>query len=244
MKKLLVRILVVVVILVAILFLARNFIARESVEIGAKKMTGFPLTIGSLTLSPLGSKVDAHDLKLMNPSEFPDKTFVDMPQLYIDYRLGSILSGAPHVNDMIINIKQLTVVKNSQGETNARKLKDVVSSGKSKSSSKYHVDTLHVHVGTVSIKDYSRPKMTEHDTPLNIDATYKNISDSTDITRLVLLTVMSQVRLPDIGINTEELKKNLGDVTNQAGKTLKGAAEDIDKSSKGLSDEIDKLFKP
>jgi len=242
MKKLLVKILAVLVILVVILFLARNFIARESVEIGAKKMTGFPLTIGSLKLSPLATKVDAHDLKLTNPDEFPDKTFVDMPQLYIDYRLGSILSGAPHVNDMIINIKQLTVVKNSKGETNARKLKAVVSSGKS--SSKYFVDTLRVHVGTVSIKDYSRPKMTERDTRLNIDATYKNISDSTDITRLVLLTVMSQVRLPDIGINTDELKKNLGDVTNQAGKTLKDATDSFDKAAKGIGDDLNNLFKP
>src|ERR1700689_3920683 len=123
MKKLLVKILAVLVVLVAILFLARNFIARESVEIGARKMTGFPLTIGSLKLGLLSGKVDAHDLKLMNPDEFPDKTFGDMPQLYIDYQFRSILGGAPHVNDMIINIKQLTVVKNNKGETNARKLK-------------------------------------------------------------------------------------------------------------------------
>jgi len=242
MKKLLVKILLVLVVLVAILFLARNFIARESVEIGAKKMTGFPLTIGSLSFGLLSSKIDAHDLKLMNPAEFPDKTFVDMPQLYIDYRLGSILGGAPHVNDMIINIKQLTVVKNNKGETNARKLKDVVSTGKS--SSKYFVDKLQVHVGTVSIKDYSRPKMSERDTRLNIDATYRNISDSTDITRLVLLTVMSQVRLPDIGINTDELKKNLGDVTNQAGQALNGAADSLDKAGKTLGDDLNNLFKP
>jgi uncharacterized protein involved in outer membrane biogenesis len=242
MKKLLVKILAALVILVVVLFLARNFIARESVEIGAKKMTGFPLTIGTLQLSPFGGKVDAHDLKLTNPDEFPDKTFVDMPQLYIDLRLGSILSGAPHVNDMIINIKQVTVVKNAKGETNARKLKAVVSSGKS--SSKYYVDKLQVHIGTVSIKDYSHPKMTERNKTLDIDATYRNISDSTDITRLVLLTVMSQVRLPDIGINTDDLKKDLGNVTNQAGQALKGAADSVDKSSKGLSDDIDKIFKP
>ena len=76
----------------------------------------------------------------------------------------------------------------------------------------------------MTIKDFSRPKPTERNVTLNIDATYKNISDSTDITRLVLLTVMSQVHLPDIGINTEDLKKNLGDVTNQAGQALQGAA--------------------
>jgi uncharacterized protein involved in outer membrane biogenesis len=222
MKKLLLSILGVLVGLVAILFFARNLIARKSVEYGAKKITGFPLTIGSIDLGLFSSKVDVHDLKLMNPSDFSEKTFVDMPRLYIDYRLGSMISGAPHVNDMLINIKQLVVVKNSKGETNAGKLKAVVSSGKS--SSKYYVDTLRIHVGTVTIKDFSHPKPTERNVSLNVDATYKNISDSTDITRLVLLTVMSQVHLPDIGINTEDLKKNLGEVTNQAGQALQGAA--------------------
>ncbi len=238
MKKLLWKILAVVVGLLVVLFLARNVIARLSVEYGAKKITGFPLTIGSIDLGLFSSKVDVHDLKLMNPSEFSEKTFVDMPQLYIDYRLGSMMSGAPHVNEMRINIKQLFVVKNDKGETNAQKLKSVVSSGKS--SSKYYVDSLHIHVGTVVIKDFSRPKPTERNVTLNIDATYKNISDSTDITRLVLLTVMSQVHLPDIGINTEDLKKNLGDVTNQAGQALQGAAGAVG----GLFDGIKKSIEP
>ena len=60
--------------------------------------------------------------------------------------------------------------------------------------------------------------------PLNVDAEYKNITDSTDITRLVLLTVMSQVHLPDIGIKPDELKKGLGNVTDTAGKAVKGAS--------------------
>src|ERR1017187_3105600 len=103
MKKLLWKIVVVLVGLLVILFLARNVIARLSVEYGAKKITGFPLTIGSIDLGLFSSKVDVRDLKLMNPSEYSEKTFVDMPQLYIDYRLGSMMSGAPHVNEMRIN---------------------------------------------------------------------------------------------------------------------------------------------
>jgi len=237
MKKLLLSIVGVLVVFVAILLLARNFIARRSIEYGAKKITGFPLTIGSIDLGLFSSKVDVHDLKLMNPSEFSERTFVDMPQLYIDYRLGSMMSGAPHVNEMRINIKQLSIVKNNKGESNAMKLKSVVSSGKS--SSKYYVDSLRIHVGTVTIKDFSRPKPTERNVTLNIDATYKNISDSTDITRLVLLTVMSQVHLPDIGINTEDLKKNLGDVTNQAGQALQGAAGAVGGLLDGIKKSVD-----
>jgi hypothetical protein len=234
MKKWLLKILAALVVLVIVLFLSLNLIARLSVEYGAKKITGFPLQVGSVNLKVFRSTVDVRDILLKNPPEYKEPLFVNMPELYIDYRLGSMLGGAPHVNEMRINIKQLIVVKNDKGETNAQKLKSVVSSGKS--SSKYYVDSLHIHVGTVIIKDFSRPKPTERNVTLNIDATYKNISDSTDITRLVLLTVMSQVRLPEIGINTEDLKKNLGDVTNQAGKALQGAADTVG----GLLDGIKK----
>jgi hypothetical protein len=153
--------------------------------------------------------------------------FVDMPQLFVDYRLGTMMSGTPHINNMLINIKQLVVVKNNKGESNAQKLKGVVSPAGSTSSTKYAIDKLHIHIGTVTIKDFSRPKPYEHSTALNIDVTYPNITDSTDISRLVLLTVLGQVHLPDIGITANDLKKNLSDVTNQAGQAFQGAADAI-----------------
>lgn len=239
MKKLFWKLLAVLVLLVVVLFLARNIIARKAVEIGAKKITGFPLEIGSIDLGLFSSKVEVHDVKLMNPSGFQEKMFVDMPQLYVDYRLGSMLSGAPHINDMLINIKQLVVVRNEKGDSNAMKLKGVVSSGGS-SSTKYRVDKLRIHVGTVTLKDHSRAGLGDRNYPLNIDATYINITDSTDITRLVLLTVMSRVNLPDIGIKTEDLKKSLGNVTDSAGKTLENVSKTAEEAGKGLFDTIKK----
>ncbi|HXI83281.1 MAG TPA: hypothetical protein VNL17_04225 [Verrucomicrobiae bacterium] len=239
MKKLLWIVPAVLVILLVVLFLSRNVIARVSVEYGAKKVTGFPLEIGSVDVGLFSGKVDVRDLKLMNPPEFQEKMFVDMPQLYVDYRLGSMLSGAPHINDMLINIKQLVIVKTDKGDSNAMKLKGVVSSGGgSKSSTKYQVDQLRIQVGTVTIKDYSRAKPTERTLTLNLQRTYKNISDSTDITRLVLLTIAGNVPLPEIGIKPEDLKKGLGNVTDAAGETLKGVTE----QTKGLFDNLKKAL--
>ena len=236
MKKLLWKILAGLVVLLVILFLARNAIARKSVEIGAKRITGFPLEIGTVDVGLFSSKVDVRDLKLMNPPEFQDRMFVDMPELYVDYRLGSMLSGAPHINDMLINIKQLVVVKTDKGDSNAMKLKGVVSGGNSKSSAKYQLDQLRIQVGTVTIKDYSHAKPMERTLTLNLQRTYKNINDSTDITRLVLLSIAGNVPLPDLGIKPEDLKKDLGNVTNAAGEALKGATD----ATKGLFDSIKK----
>ncbi len=238
MKKLIRWTLIILLTLVVAVFLGRNFIARKSVEVGVKTVTGFPIEIGSVKVGAMLSQVDVRDLKLMNPAGFDEPTFVVMPQLYIDYRLSSMLSGTPHINDILVDIAQLTIVKNARGESNALKLKETISSGEGLT--KYQIDQLRVHIGTVTIKDYSKGKPSERTIPLDVDATYKDITDSTDITRLVLLTVMSQVKLPDIGINTDELKKGLGNVTTAAGETVKGPAETLEKTGKGVFDSLKK----
>jgi uncharacterized protein involved in outer membrane biogenesis len=237
MKKILRWVAIAFLGLVIVLVLGRNIIARKSVEVGAERITGFPLQIGAVNVGLFNGQLDVENLKLMNPPDFEEKLFVDLPKLHVDYRLGSMLSGAPHINDMLVDINRLVVVKNTKGESNAQKLKGVTSSDKP-STTKYRVDQLRVHVGTVTIKDYSRGTPTERNIPLNVNATYKDITDSTDISRLVLLTVVSQARLPDIGIKPDDLKKGLGNVQNAAGELIKGGAETIEKTTKGLFDTL------
>ena len=233
MKKLLWKTLAVLIVLLVVLFLSLNLIARFSVEYGAKKITGFPLQVGSVNLRLFSSKVDVHNILLKNPAEFQEPLFVNLPQLYIDYRLGSMFSGRPHINDMLIEIKTLTIVKNAKGESNAAKLKGVLSSGDS--SSKYTIDRLRLKIkGEVIIKDFSKPKPTErHIGPLDLEPVYVNVTESTPITRLVLMTVASQVKLPDIGVKVEDLKKGLEGVGQDAGKAAQGLFENIKKSLDG-----------
>jgi hypothetical protein len=250
MKKFLKWFGVVLLVLVALLVVGRNFVARKSVEIGTRRVTGFPLEIGSVDVGLFDSQLNVRNLKLMNPPDFEEKMFVDWLHLYLDYRLGSMLIGSPHINNMLVNLKQVVIVKNSKGESNVQRLKGVASSSaaggtgpqtaKSDNGKKMRcrVDQLQIHIGTVTIKDYTGGKPSERSFNLNVDASYKGITDPTDITRLVLMTMMSQARLPDIGIRMDDLKKGLGDVTDTAGKAIKGASENLEKADKGLLDTL------
>jgi hypothetical protein len=234
MKKLFKWLGIGVVVFLVILFLALNFVARKSVEMGVKKVTGFPLEIGSLDFRLFASKIDVHNIKLKNPPEYNDPLFADLPELYIDYRLPSILTGKNHINDMLVTVKEIVIVKKSGGDSNVAKLKQVLFSGKG--STKYQIDLLRVKcAGEVVIKDYSRAKPSERRIPVNVAAEYKNISDSTDITRLVLLTVMSQIHLPDIGIKPDELKKSLGE-------SVKGLGDPLDKAGRSFGDALKQIF--
>ena len=226
--------LVGVAVLLIILFLTLNFIARKSVELGVAKVTGFPLEIGSMNVSLFASKIDVRNIRLKNPAAYEEPLFTDLPRLYIDYQLPSIISGKNHINNMLVELKEIVIVKKGGGDSNVAKLKQVLFSGKG--STKYQIDLLRVKcAGQAVIKDYSRAKLSERRIPVNVAAEYKNISNSTDITRLVLLTVMSQVHLPDIGIKPDELKKSLDE-------SVKGLGDALDKAGKSLGDTLKQMF--
>jgi hypothetical protein len=234
MKKVLKWLGICAIVCLAVLFLSLNLVARKSVEIGVKKVTGFPLEIGSLDFRVFASKIDVRNIRLKNPAAYEEPLFVDLPRLYIDYQLPSIISGKNHINDMLVELKEIVIVKKSGGDSNVAKLKQMLFSGKG--STKYQIDLLRVKcAGEVVIKDYSRGKPSERRIPVNVAAEYKNISDSTDITRLVLLTVISQVHLPDIGIKPDELKKSLGE-------SVKGIGDSLDKAGKSFGDTLKQLF--
>ncbi len=229
--------------LLVLVILARNFIARKSVEFGTERITGFPLTIESVNVGLLNGQLDVTGLKLMNPPEFQDREFVDLRKLHVDYRLGSMLAAAPHINDMLVDIDHLVIVKNTNGVSNTQKLKGVASSNKP-SKTKYRVDLLRIHVGNVIVRDYSRNKPLEKKVPLDITATYRDITDSTDITRLVLMTVVSQARIPEIGISANDLKKQLGPVGGAAGEMIGTTTNLLEQTGKGLLDTIKKTVPP
>jgi len=241
MKKLLFRILLGLLVLVIVGVLCRNFIARKAVEIGVTEVTGFPLKIGAVQVGLFSGQLSVHDLKLLNPSEFEDSRFVDLPLFNLQYELGSLLRLAPHVREIDVRINEVVIVKNAQGKTNANTIQDKVAppsanspepTSKSAASEKklaYQVDLLRVHIGTVVIKDYSKGQQpTERKLTLNRDVTFENISESTSVSALVTKVVLGQ-----LGDVAGGLLKGGGAVVNNTEKVLQ-------KTGKGLLDNLKK----
>ncbi len=251
MKKLFLSIAVLVVVAVVTLFLARNLIARKSVEVGVQHLTGFPLQIESVNIAPSLSRLEVRNLHLMNPTEFEEETFVLMPELTVDYKLGSMIKGAPHIHELVLDLAEVVIVKNAGGESNLNKLKGVASGGSKEPAeeeedddsapAQYQVDHLRIHIGNVTIKDYSQGDQPSVRTmTLDIDAEYDDLNDSSDITRLVLITMMRKVRLGDFGIDTGQLTAGLGNLIGETGEAVAGTVEAAGKAAKGLLDSIRK----
>ena len=239
MKKILGWVLVVIVVGMAVLFFARNVIVRKAAEVGVKEVTGFPLEIGAVDIGVFSGQLGVSNLKLTNPPDFGDPRFVDMPLFKVDYATFSMLSGAPHIKELVVNVNEVVVVKNQKGQTNANVIQEKLSppatgqtgGAKQPAATKkkaYRVDLIRVHIGTVIIKDFSKSTPTERKMVLNRDVTFKDVNESTSISALVMSTILGP--LGDVA----------GDLVKGVGGALTGAEKTLEKSGKGLFDTIKK----
>ena len=237
MKKILLKILLVLVAVAVIGVLSRNFIARNAVEIGVKKVTGFPLAIGAVQIGLFSSQLDVHDLKLLNPPEFEDQRFVDLPLFQLQYDLGAILHGKLHIKELVVNVKEVVLVTNAKRQTNSDTIQDKLAPASSSTTTEttpakktpYQVDLMHVHIGTIVIKDFSKGQPTERKMTLNRDVTFEHISESASVSALVMKAVFGQVA--DVA----------GGLIKGGSAVLKDTGQTLQKTGKGLFDNLKKV---
>lgn len=206
-----------------VVFVARHAIARHAIQTGFTRITGFPLQVGSVRLSPFQSRFEAHQIKVLNPPEFSERLFAEIPRVSVDYTFGSLVRREPHISRLDLVIKRLVIVKNTKGASNIQRLGGA-GAPENGHSTKYRIDVFHLELGSVTIKDSSGGKSKERTLVSNLNETFYNITEGTDINRLVLLSVMKNVGLTDFGIQREILKRGLGEVTSASRDFFQDAA--------------------
>jgi uncharacterized protein involved in outer membrane biogenesis len=232
----------VILLIIGCLFLFKNIIAKNLVSKGIKAITGLTLEIGSLDLGVFKPVVSVKDLKLFNPSEYPDKLMVDLPAFYADYDLAGFLKGKVHFRQLRVNLKSLEVSKNTKGKVNLESLEALKPKG-SGPAPEIKIDKLVLDIGKVSYKDYSRPaKPTVKEFNLNIHETYENIDNPQSLIKIILAKALMNTNIADLAkFDVAPLKKELSNVSGQASKILKETsgsvgqtAGDIKEAVKGL----------
>jgi len=64
------------------------------------------------------------DFKLYNPPEFGGSTFIDIPELRVQYDLQGLRSKKVRLNLVRLNLGELHIVQNKDGKTNLRALQE------------------------------------------------------------------------------------------------------------------------
>lgn len=241
MKKLL-SILVVVLVVMVVLAFAKDLIIKASVEKGTELVTGLKLNIGSLKVGIFKPVVDIKNLKLFNPSGFPEKTMVEIPEIYVNYDLPSIMGGTIHLSEIRLNLKEFTVVKDSKGALNLDALKSVQKQKEGKPAEQkapakapdIKIDLLKLSIGKVAYKDYSKgsaPNVKEFN--VNLNETYTNIDDPYKLANLIVVKALMNTSIASLtNFDLKGLQGTVGDALAGAQKTAAAAVDAAQETAK------------
>jgi hypothetical protein len=238
MKKILFLILLIVVVGIAALILGRNAVVKMALVGGVRSAADVEVEMKGVHVGLGSTDFGVDELKLHNPSDYPDPIMMDIPEFYVDYVLMDILKGNIHLQEMRLHLKEFVVVKNQKGELNLNAFKSVQQKQaepvKAEPASKTHlqIDVLKLKIGKVLFKDYSKggePVIKEYD--INIDKEYQNITDPTALSKLILsealvkTTIANLVNL-DMGALTQGVESAAKSVTKEASKVGEKAVEE------------------
>jgi hypothetical protein len=230
-----------------VLSLSKDFFVKVGVEKGAKAVTGLSLKISRFNVGIIKTLVNINNLRLYNPAGFKDKIMLEMPEIYVDYNLGSIMKGKVHLEEMRIDLKEFYVVKNETGELNLDSLKAIKTQRAGKKSAakeggkgpEIQIDELELKIGKVIYKDYSRgssPSVKEFN--INIDERYKDIDDPNALVSLIVVKALMNTTIASLtNFDLGGLKGTLSDTLSSAQKVV---GETAVKAQKAIEDTTEK----
>lgn len=233
-QKTILILVVAVVALAVIVILGLNLIVKTSVSPAVRTLTGFDASVGDVDVGLFSSKIAIKNLKVTNPNDFAEKRMLDAPEIYVEYRLGSLMSDRREFPVIRLNVAEVVYVKNEKGESNVKRINDATPKSKGPSAAS-HFGTLEYTIGKVILMDYSKMiggKPLTQEMTLNLHQTVHDVSDD-ELKRLVMLPGLQAFagRIGDI--TPASLQKGLSNVagagasvatnlTSAAAETVKG----------------------
>lgn len=256
MKKM-AAILAAVVIAGAVLWWLKDAMVRNGVSMAVKQATGLELRLKSLAVGLANTRIDAKGIEILNPPAFrKDRVFVDLPLLTVDYDLGAFFRGEVHLEEVVLELKELVIVKNADGKLNLEALNPSgaqkstpqekaagqggKTTGEKSGGPQIRIDRLGLKIGRVVYKDYgagAEPSVKNFD--LRFEGEFKNIRDTRALTALIVANVLSQgaIRsvtkldpgplLSGMGLGAGELKDMGIENLGAAAKTIETQAESL-----------------
>ncbi|MBP9853975.1 MAG: AsmA family protein [Candidatus Omnitrophica bacterium] len=254
--KLLRAIFGLIIILLVIGVLARNFIVKAAVEQGFKAYSGLPLTMGGLNIGLKNTLLDIDDLKVYNPSGFPEDLMVSVPDIYADYSLSDLMKGNIYLKDVRFHLNEFIIVKNKDGKTNLDSLKALMQpkegaqqkkEGPSKQKGELKIDNLSLRIDRVIYKDYSaggEPMVQTFD--VNLNEKYSNIEDLNAVISLIVFKALFKTPIAalsgfDLNGLTSGLTGTLKSSTKLATDAVKSAEDILGNTTGGIKDTAETL---
>jgi uncharacterized protein involved in outer membrane biogenesis len=164
--RLFVTLLILGVVVAVIGVLLKDVIAKSIAERNLRDTTGMDARISRLEVGLATPTVNLEGLKLYNTADFGGGTFLDLPELRMEYLPENVRDGKLRFKTVRLHLAEVHIVKNKSGRTNIEMLQKETrrKSGGAKDKTDKPVvdfggiDTLYLTIGKIRITDEKDPR--------------------------------------------------------------------------------------
>jgi hypothetical protein len=217
------------------------------VERELRAATGFDVRVAVLKVDPFTGHILVMGFTVKNPAAYPTPEFVDLRTVRANVSLYSwFFSDQFVINELDIDTKEIALVRQHNGKSNAGDFMAAFSGGAAAPASKhrtYLVKKLHIRLEELYVADYTGLGTDRKTYKVNIDRSYTNVTDP------------RQLLVPDVvhtlysfGFHHDFAKLLPGDFGQALADTVGGVAHvggmlksTVEKTGSTLKGAIDKL---
>lgn len=214
-----------------------------------QERTGFGIEIQTLYANPFTAKLEARGLVVSNPPAFPRKDFIEAREFRVDAQLFSLFGQRPVIDDLVVNVAVVTLVKDQRGLINTRVFQEGLAGRPPESSPqspsppaaaptrKFLIRHLQLRLDRLVIADYSRGNPDVRELPLNFSHTYENVTSAKQ-----LAAPFAEIFAPVAGAISGVLPE-ADAALRAAGSRVKETGRKTGEAMKGLFDTLEKTLK-
>ena len=241
-----VKILIIVLVILFVGSIVKNSLFQSVLAGALSKATHVPVRIGSTNLGILSGKLTLRGIRIYNPKSFPEKLMLDAPLVAVHLDSSALFQRRLHFKDVKLNVKEIIVIKNRDGQLNVDALK---ATGEEKRKSEapksktemppLKIDRLSLTVGRVVYKDYSgggSPMVQEFDVNIQ-DRVYTNIENPAAIVSLIMFEALTRTTLSRLAnLDISSFKDQATGALSQGLDLVGGGADTAENAAKNILD--------
>jgi hypothetical protein len=241
--KLIRNIILAVVIGLVLLVVFRGPILKAAVGTVAARVTGLGVKVDKIDVGIFRPVLEIGVLKVYNPAGFPEELMLDLPQLYVRYDLPQVFQGKIHLNELRLNLEQLSVVKNKEGQTNVGQLaalgkKEEKPAGKPGEPSQkpgkapsLSIDLLRLDIGRVVYKDFTSDPPSTREFNVNVHKEFRNITDPAQLVQVIVFEALARTNLKGLaGVDMSALSGSVQSIVDSVDPSAAGKVGETLKS--------------
>jgi len=181
------RLVLLLVVLLALLVLLRNSLARPFVEKEIRRATGLNTILGRINIGLTAPTLYVENLRLLNTAEFGGTTFVDVPELHVEYDWIALRSRMVRLRAVRVNISEMSVIRNKDGRCNLLAFQEdtlqrLAAPGSRTAGLQFgSLDSLTVTLGRFQLTDNQMPARSQEEWIGLKNATLKNVKSPADL---------------------------------------------------------------